>query len=226
MKVTWYGHSAFGLEAADGTLIVTDPYDPEKSGFKPFPDAADVVIKSSSNDSYHDNDHLVPKKPGAAVIDALELALEAGQVETHGMTVRAIEAMEHDAHPSGHPDQNGMYRFDVDGIAFGHLGDMGNDLSEAQMAFFEGIDVLFAHAGGYPVVSLEEVNRIVARVQPRLVIPMHFRTLCLRPQMMHFISAFVESFGEARTDFAAASTVELTPDSLPTETRALVMAYI
>ena len=102
MRITWYGHSAFGIEAADGTLIVTDPYDPEKAGFKPYPDAADVVVKSSSTDDYHDNDHLVPKKPGAAVIDALELARDGGRIETHGISVRAIEAMEHDDHPSGH----------------------------------------------------------------------------------------------------------------------------
>ena len=36
MKITWYGQASFGIESAIGTMIVTDPYNPEKSGFKPF----------------------------------------------------------------------------------------------------------------------------------------------------------------------------------------------
>ncbi len=122
MQITWYGQASFGIESANGTRIVTDPYDPEKAGFKPFPDAADVVIKSSSNDDYHDNDHLVPKKEGADVIDAFPLALECGETTSHGITFKAIEAMEHPGHPYHGPDQNAMYRFMLDGIEIGHTG--------------------------------------------------------------------------------------------------------
>ncbi|MDE0210061.1 MAG: MBL fold metallo-hydrolase, partial [Boseongicola sp.] len=157
MKITWYGQASFGIESADSTRIVTDPYDPEKAGFKPFPDAADVVIKSSSNDDFHDNDHLVPKKKGATVIDALPVALEGGQTASHGVTFKAIEAMEHLDHPYHDPDQNAMYRFDLDGIEIGHMGDMGNDFSDEQMAFFDGVEILLSHAGGCPVISLEEL---------------------------------------------------------------------
>ena len=78
MKITWYGQASFGIESSDGIKIVTDPYNYETSGFKPFSEPADIVIKSSSNDSFHDNDHLVPKKEGAKVIDALPVALETG----------------------------------------------------------------------------------------------------------------------------------------------------
>lgn len=225
MKITWYGQASFGIESTIGTMIVTDPYDPEKAGFKPFPDRADIVIKSSSNDDFHDNDHLVPKKDGASVIDALPVALESGETASHGITFRAIAAMEHLEHPYREPDQNAMYRFNIDGIDIGHMGDMGNDFSDAQIAFFEGVDVLLSHAGGYPVISLKELNRISVLVKPKLVIPMHFRTLCYKPCDMHFISAFVDSFGPERVDFACMSTVTLSRDDLPLKTRALVLDY-
>ena len=140
MKITWYGQASFGIETNSGIRIVTDPYDPATSGFKPFPDPADIVIKSSSNDDFHDNDHLVPKKPGAAVIDALVVASTDGSVSSHGIEFKAVEAMEHSLHPSGHPDQNGMYRFRVDGMEIGHMGDMGNDFSDEQMEFFSGVN--------------------------------------------------------------------------------------
>ena len=225
MRLTWYGQASFGIEAASGIRIVTDPYDPDKAGFKPFPDATDIVIKSSSNDDFHDNDHLVPKRPGAAVIDALEVALGGGRLASHGMDFLAIEAMEHAQHPSGHPDQNAMYRFRVDGIEFGHMGDMGNDFSDLQIEFFRGVNVLLSHAGGFPVISLRELKRVVSLVRPNLVVPMHFRTLCYKPRQMHFISEFLQTFGEESVDFAFSCETELCRDGLPSPTRSLVLDY-
>ena len=226
MKITWYGQASFGIESDGGVMIVTDPYDPDKAGFKPFPDAADIVIKSSSNDDFHDNDYLVPKKPGAMVIDALDVALDGGNVSSHGIGFAAIEAMEHALHPSGHPDQNAMYRFEMDGIEIGHMGDAGNDFTEEQIEFFRGVNILLSHAGGFPVISLEELERIVGLVQPNLVIPMHFRTLCYKPREMHFITEFLALFGEEETDFACGCTVRLDRKDLPPPTRSLVLDYV
>ena len=230
MNITWYGQASFGIESDSGIRIVTDPYDPEKAGFKPFPEPADIVIKSSSNDDFHDNDHLVAKRPGARVIDALVVASATGtgrgETESHGVRFATIEAMEHRDHPSGHPDQNAMYRFSVDGISIGHMGDMGNDFSPAQVDFFRDVDVLLSHAGGFPVISLPELVRIIGETRPRLVIPMHFRTLCFKPRSMHFITEFLKLFPEEEVDFACDCRATLSADQLPTTTRALVLDYL
>ena len=222
MEITWYGQASFGLRSESGTLIVTDPYDPETSGFKPFPEPADVVIKSSSNDDFHDNDHLVPKNAGHAVIDALEVALNDGAATSHGIEFTSVLAMEHLDHPSGSPDQNAMYRFQVDGMEIGHMGDMGNDFSDEQLDFFRGVHILLSHAGGFPVISLEELKRVVEEVRPNLVIPMHFRTMCYKPREMHFINGFLELFGEENCDFVFGSSSTLRLDDLPSPTRSLV----
>ena len=36
MKITWYGQACFEIVSNEGTIIYTDPYDPDKAGFKPF----------------------------------------------------------------------------------------------------------------------------------------------------------------------------------------------
>ena len=226
MKITWYGQACFKIESNSGTIIYTDPYDPETSGFKPFKEPADIVIKSSSNDDFHDNDHLVPKKEKAKVIDALEVAQNGGITESHGISFATIEAMEHDLHPSGNPDQNAMYKFTVDDISIGHMGDMGNNFSDEQMDFFKGVDVLLSHAGGFPVISLAELNRVVGIVSPRLVIPMHFRTLCYKPQEMFFITEFLKNFPNDLVDFACSCTAVLQKENLPKDTRALILDYV
>ncbi len=226
MKITWYGHACFALESCDGIRLYTDPYDPDKAGFKPFAEAADIIIKSSSNDDFHDNDHLVPMRNGAVVVDALEVAVNAGTTTAHGIEIRAIEALEHHDHPKGHPDRNAMYRFDVDGISFGHMGDMGNDFSEAQLEFFEDIDVLLSLAGGFPVISLDVLAQVISRLRPRLVIPMHFRTLCYKPADSLFITEFLKLFDKQDVSFATRSSVTLDKGDLPNSTRALVLAYV
>ena len=225
MKIKWYGQASFALESSDGCRIVTDPYDPDKAGYKPFPDPADIVIKSSSNDDFHDNDHLVPKRNGSAVVDALVVAQDGGVTTANGVEIRAIEAMEHVDHPSGHPDQNAMYRFALDGIEIGHMGDMGTEFSGAQLEFFKDVDVLLSHAGGFPVISLEELSRVVRIVAPKLVVPMHFRTLRYRLRNMHFLSEFLKHFPEEMVDFACDCETEIAKTDLPGSTRALVLDY-
>ena len=225
MKIKWYGQASFAIEGSTGSRVVTDPYDPEKAGYKPFPDAADIVIKSSSSDDFHDNDHLVPKRSGAVVVDALAAAQSGGGARAGGISFRAIEAMEHIDHPSGHPDQNAMYRFAMDGIEVGHMGDIGTPFTEAQLEFFCGVHVLLGHAGGFPVISLEELVRVVAAVKPNLLIPMHFRTLRYMPRDMFFITEFLRHFPDEMVDFASDCEVELTLSALPAPTRALVLDY-
>lgn len=223
MKIKWYGHASFGIVSDDNILIVTDPYDPEKTGFNPFPDKADIVIKSSSSDDFHDNDHLVPKRDNAIVIDALEVARAGGQTTAFGIEFKTIEAMENDDHPSGHPDQNGMYRFKVDGISIGHMGDMGNDFSDQQMEFFSSVDILLAHAGGFPVISIEELERIIKTVKPKLVIPMHYCTPIYKPQDNLPIDNFLALFAPGEIDNIDGSTAVIAREDLPETTRALVL---
>ena len=226
MQISWYGQASFGIETESGLVIVTDPYDPEKAGYKPFPERADIVVISSDVDDFHCNEHLVPKKEGAEVINALTLAQNGGAHRSHGVEFTAVEALENLAHREQNPEQNGMYRFDVDGMSVGHMGDMGNPLSETQMDFFRGIDVLLALAGGYPTVELSELKRVIEETQPKLVIPMHFRTLRLKSSNALWISDFLALFPEEQVDFAYDSKAEVTKQSLPDSTRVLVLDYL
>ena len=223
MKLKWYGHASFLFTSEDGTSIITDPYTPETSGYRPVTDSPDIVVISSDSDSYHCRGDLIPGQP--AIINALEVANGGGQRTEHGVTVRAIHAMEAYDHPEHPPDQNAMYRFTVDGISVAHMSDVGNALTERQMAFFEGVDVLLALTGGSPVIRLDDLMALIRRVRPRLVVPMHFRTLRWKLRTMHWIQAFLEHFNPDDVDFAFDCEVTLTPDALPDTTRVLVLSY-
>jgi L-ascorbate metabolism protein UlaG (beta-lactamase superfamily) len=224
MKLKWYGHASFRITANDGTSVITDPYKPETAGYKAFTEPSNIVIISSDNDSFHCNADLIPGSP--MVINALELAQTSKTLTEKGITFQAIEAMEALNHREHDPDQNGMYKFSVDGISIGHMGDMGNALSREQLLFFQGVDVFLALAGGHPTIELDDLQVAINAIQPKLVVPMHFRTLTYKPRNTFWIEEFLSYFDDAEVDFACSSEVEVEKESLPEKTRVLVIDYV
>jgi len=225
MNITWFGHAAFGLVPENGPTIITDPYTPDGVGYAPITESADLVVISSDDDSAHCRADLIGGHP--AVVNALHVAQMGGTGTVAGVQTDAIEAAEWDHHPEhAVPGQNGMYRFELDGIKFAHMGDVGNPLSEAQQAFFEDTDVLFALAGGYLTLELPDLMEMIHRTRPKLVIPMHFRTLAYKPRNTMWIESFLRYFKDEDVDFAFGSTHTLTKETLPDRTRVLVMDYV
>lgn len=223
MKLHWYGHAAFRLTAADGRSLVLDPYTPEEVGYRLIEDAADGCVVSSDNDTAHCRADLLPGPP--PTVNALQLARAGGVGELAGFPIRAIEAMEAEDHYEHDPDQNGMYRIEIDGLHIGHMGDVGNPLTAAQCEFFAGIDILLALAGGHPTIELDELMDVIQAVRPPLVVPMHFRTLTYKPRNTHWLESFLALMGEAATDFACAPAVDITRAQLPAPTRMLVLSH-
>ena len=227
MKITWYGHASFRLEGDGGNgpvLVVTDPYTPETAGYPSVRDAADVVVTSSVTDDYHDRHDLIPGDHRH--INALDVADDGGRLDAGKLLVEAVPAAEAELHPSGHPDRNAMYAFRLDGMRVAHMGDVGNPLDGRQIDFLRDTDVLLALAGGFPTIALDDLDAAIREVRPRVVIPMHFRTLTYRPRNTLWIESFLSRFDSARIDFACAPSMEITRATLPTETRVMVLDYV
>ncbi len=226
MRITWLGHAAFRLTDSAGRSVITDPYTPEGVGYAPIRETADLVIISSDDDDAHCRADLIPGAP--EVVNALTVAQSDGEAQAQGFNIRAIEAAEWDHHPEhAVPGQNGMYRWEMDGLAVAHMGDVGNPLTDAQIAFFEDVDILLALAGGYLTIELPDLMKMIHRVRPKLVIPMHFRTLTYKPRNTMWIESFLSHFKDEDIDFASHHTVSLTRDDIPAEgPRVLVLDYM
>ena len=67
--------------------------------------------------------------------------------------------------------------------------------------FFRDLDVFLVLAGDVPTIDLGDLKQVIDRVQPKLVIPMHFRTLRYKPRNMQWITAFLSHFAEDEVDF-------------------------
>lgn len=222
MRLTWHGHACFRIVADDGLVVVTDPYDPETSGYRALREPADVVVRSSPTDDFHCNAHLVPGDP--TVVEALDLARSGATRTIGGVPFRATLAEE--AKPDvADQDVNAMYRFVVDGVSVGHLGDAGAPLTPEQIDFLSGVDVLLALAGGPPTIPLAALRAAVDALAPKLVIPMHFRTLRLKLTQIAWIPEFLDRMDGLPVDFAFSESVEISRETLPESTRVLVLDY-
>ena len=212
MRVTWYGHACFRLEG-NGVAIVTDPYTPEPSGLEPVTEPADAVVMSSALDEAHSNGSMVPGT--SRVLNALDAV---GRPETliDGVTIEAVAAMEGSDRPDD-PKANALYRFELDGIAVCHMGDVGNPLTDAQLSPLRGrVDVLLALAGGGLTIALTDLDAAIAAIAPRVVIPMHYDT----PSLLYECGPaedFLARHPSTPVVRHPDSAVELDRDTLPRE---------
>jgi L-ascorbate metabolism protein UlaG (beta-lactamase superfamily) len=214
VKITFYAHASFRLES-DGLVIVTDPYQPGRSGFDPIDEAADLVIMSSATDRFHSDPSHVRGDP--VVVNALDLPPEGTQVL--GVPIRAFPAYESRTFDFGgrDPDANALYLFKLGGLRVLHMGDIGNPVAPEHLQALKGkVDVLLALTGEHATIALDDLDDAIATIGPRVVIPMHYYSprgvLRIEP-----VGRFLDRLPPASVTRVGVSTLELTPDTLPAD---------
>jgi L-ascorbate metabolism protein UlaG (beta-lactamase superfamily) len=106
-------------------------------------------------------------------------------------------------------------RFVIDGLTVVHPGDIGIPVTQDLIASLQGTDLLFVPVGGRFTLDPSEALDFVAKLNPRIAIPIHFKTpavlLPLRP-----VEDFLELCGRVRR--FNAGEVRLDPETLPLST--------
>lgn len=216
VTIKWLAHAAFLLES-DGLRIITDPYDPKDVNVPAITDSADIVIRSSDNDVAHAHIDTIPT--GFDLVTATDI-VEQGAI-AKGLKINAIWSQESLIHKEI-PRDNAMYQFTLEGIRFTHLGDIGNPLSESQLAALKGTDVLFALAGGPPTIELDELHKLILETKPKIVIPMHYRIPGPKFFMLP-VTDFTNYFDKDQVHWLEGSSIMLSKDSLPNKTQINVL---
>ena len=82
----------------------------------------------------------------------------------------------HDHHNGAHRGQNLLFVLESEGLRIAHLGDLGHIPTPAQVRELGRVDVLLLPVGGYYTIDAQSAAALCHRVQPRMIIPMHYRT--------------------------------------------------
>ncbi|RJQ71444.1 MAG: MBL fold metallo-hydrolase [Desulfobacteraceae bacterium] len=168
MKIKWNGHASFTITAADGTVIITDPYDPAAYGgvlkYDPVSDKADAVLVSHE----HGDHNYVEGLPGSP-------AVLRGSGQIGNIQVTGVDAF-HDETGGTQRGRNVIFAFTVDGIRICFVGDLGHQLSAEQVKSIGTVDLLLTPVGGTFTVDAQGALQLAGAIKPRVVIPMHFKT--------------------------------------------------
>ncbi len=210
MKIQWYAHACFRLETADFSLV-TDPYTPEKSGFLPVTEPADLVVRSSHDDSAHANAGMFP---GADVMTMTRVPGEGNAwLDLRFRPIPAQESMLHKVEPK----DNALFRFQADGLDIVHFGDVGNPIEPWQVDLMKGCDIVMVPTGGPPTIELADLHNALAAIKPRVTIPMHYELPgCIFPTMTE-VDVFAAGYPEARIRRFTEPVITVTPADLPDE---------
>ena len=201
VTVSFIGHSCFTIQAEGGPVILIDPY----ASYVPYPGLpvpADIVLMTHAHVDhcpycFGENDRVLGEPAIVRLWDANGRCREklppGAWVITPEFKLHAIEAT-HVTLGGGGEGWVCMFRFEVGGIQFAHLGDLGRTLTDAQVAALSGVDVLFIPVGGAFTVSASEAMNVIAQLPlVKVVFPMHYFVAGVTPSSwsaMKPLSAF------------------------------------
>jgi len=162
VNLRWFGHSCF--EALNAITILMDPHDGRSMGLPVPSSKPDAVLISHPHDDHAGGRRLF-EKPGVMILE------EPGDYEVKGVGIKGIETY-HDDVQGSRLGANVVFTFELDGVRFSHLGDLGHALSPEQVEEIGDVDVLIVGIGG----NLELAKENIGRIDPRIVVPMHYWT--------------------------------------------------
>lgn len=176
MQVEWYGQSAFRLSTPQETVFI-DPFADMsalasrgiKFDYSPIEGvSADLVLVTHEH-----SDHNGVEAIGG---DPAILRSTAGRMESPIGEVTAV-ASEHDEAAGTERGPNTIFVFALDGLRVCHFGDFGQQaLREEQATAIGHVDLLILPVGDGPTIGAVQAQKIVDRLRPRWVVPMHYRT--------------------------------------------------
>jgi len=193
MKLTWYGHSCFLVETAEGSAVF-DPYSPGSvPGLSLPPLTADAVFCSHGH-----RDHGY-----------------AQGVRLSGRTFSAkVEQLDcfHDDRGGSLRGENRITVLEAEGLRLAHLGDLGHMLSPEQIEALGRIDLLLIPVGGHYTIDAAVAAELVQALRPGITVPMHYRG----PGFGYDVIAPAEEFTRLCSPVTALDSNVLRPEEIRT----------
>jgi L-ascorbate metabolism protein UlaG (beta-lactamase superfamily) len=208
VRLTYYAHSSFLLEAADGTRVIIDAYRTGCFGnsfrYDPIDETADVVVATHTHDDHGATD-TIPGHP--------QVFIHPASATVGPWTITGIDVA-HDGEDGRSRGKNTMIVLDDGDLRVAHLGDLGHTLTAETVAALGAIDVLLIPVGGFFTIDHLQAAEVADAIGPRVIVPMHFKT-----PKVDFPISDAEGFlsTQANVERLTGSTVEITRASLPAD---------
>lgn len=184
MNIIWHGQSYFEIVATPAKnnqiKIAIDPFS-EEIGLKMPKLEAGIVLLTHDRHSYNSikaisgNPFLI-SGPGEYEIKNIFIQGIPSSVTEISSHLLPRPASRHSATGNKKEEsENTIYTIEAEDLKLCHLGDLDQkELTEEQVEKIGDIDVLMVPVGGISTISAKEALRIMAQVEPKVTIPMHY----------------------------------------------------
>ncbi len=210
MEITWLGHSCFRLKGKDA-IVVTDPYGKE-TGYVMGRVTADIVTVSHQHPGHN---------AVSAVAGTPRVIAGPGEYEIANAFIIGLDSC-HDQVKGAERGKNIIFLIEMDDITVCHLGDLGHTLSAEQVEALSAAHVLLVPVGGTTTIDAARAAETVRLLEPKLVIPMHYKTEAISRDLAP-VDRFLREMGLKETQ--PEPKLSVTKTTLPPETRVVVLDY-
>ena len=208
MEITWFGYSCFRLKGKN-TTVITDPCPPSLGYILDKPSAGIVTL---SHD-HPDHNYLEGVSGSPRVIS------RPGEYEIGGVLIIGLPAY-HDDEKGIVYGKNNVFAIEVDDVNICHLGDIGHALSAKQIEELGTVDVMLVPVGGGTTINAGQAAALVRSIEPKIVIPMHYKTPGLTKELEN-VDKFLKEMG--LTEAVPQPKLVVNRSTLPLTTQVVVL---
>ena len=208
MEIIWSGYSCFRLKGKS-SVVVTDPT-PPGLGYTLDTTPADLITVSHQ----HPNHNFTESITGSP-----RMISRPGEYEIRNVLIIGIPSY-HDAENGDRMGKNTIFVIEIDDITICHLGDLGHPLSAKQIEEIGNVDVLLVPVGGTDTIGGSLAAGVVRAMEPKVVIPMHYKTPTLAKEL-ETVERFLKEMGVAEA--VPQPKMVLTKSSLPLTTQVTLL---
>lgn len=176
--IEYWGHSCFRITAQEHSLVL-DPYPADMAGYAHAAPSGGAVYCSHEHFDHNCR-------------EAVEIVAEEGATP---FSVTAIDTW-HDEVQGQKRGVNKVYLIEVEGKRIVHLGDLGHLLTEQQLTAMGRVDALMIPVGGCFTIDGEQAAALCRALQPRVILPMHYREGNLGFEQISEIHPFLSGMAE------------------------------
>ncbi len=210
MEIVWLGHSCFKIRGKEAT-VVTDPFD-KTLGYPMKKPTATIVTVSHQ----HPQHSFVQGVSGTPRVIS-----RPGEYEVANVFITGIATF-HDSERGAELGRNTAYVMRIEDVGICHLGDLGHVPTAEQIEQMGDVDILMVPVGGGPTIGPAAAAETISLLQPKLVLPMHYRTEAVKVDLMP-LEPFLKEMGVREA--VSRPKLVIGKSALPAETGVVVLDY-
>lgn len=211
MDIKYLGHSSFFIKSKDAR-VVTDPYD-STIGIK-FPKTEADIVTISHHHGDHNKVEGVTGSP--LIIDW------PGEFEKNGVRIFGYQTF-HDKKKGEERGENIMYKFIADNISIVHCGDLGLVPDDNFLEEVGAVDILLVPVGGYYTIDASEAVELVKKIEPSIVIPMHYNRNDLNQETFGKLSGIEDFLKKIGADGTPVPKLTIKKEEITEEMKVIVL---